>query len=377
MKWLPSSSTYVASGIRAAAEAMSRAPASTSHLRGHEARRHPDLAQRDPAVLGGGMARCMYQSIGVVRNSADRVGRALGVGDREHEPAVAEHRDGPRADRQPGGDRRDRPAGELQRPRDVDGERRGRPAGQPQRAEHGGERVTGDAGHREQAGDPLGVAEGQLEHGVDAHRPAHDRRPGRSPKWSITERASSTKASMPQCDAGRPGRSEPPVPRWFHDTMRTPQSAARNAGQVHGAGAEAVAEQDRRAVDGPVGVVGPGGQPGPVVGEDVVVGDARCRERRGRRRSACPDCAGAGSPAVWPSHRRREGVIGRASQPSSRPPSAPGPAVPGPPGNALDVLAFGTPCGQRGAGDHRVAAGTQLGLDGQRVHPVRGRATRG
>ena len=32
MKWLPSSSTYVAVGMRAAAEAMSRAPASTSHL---------------------------------------------------------------------------------------------------------------------------------------------------------------------------------------------------------------------------------------------------------------------------------------------------------------------------------------------------------
>ncbi len=54
-----------------------------------------------------------------------------------------------------------------------------------------------------------------------------------TPKWSITDSASSTNASIPQC-AGSAGRSEPPVPRWFQDTMRTPQSGRRNAGQVHG-----------------------------------------------------------------------------------------------------------------------------------------------
>ena len=54
-----------------------------------------------------------------------------------------------------------------------------------------------------------------------------------TPKWSITERVSSTNASMPQW-AGSAGRSEPPVPRWFHEMTRTPQSGRSSAGQVHG-----------------------------------------------------------------------------------------------------------------------------------------------
>ncbi len=54
-----------------------------------------------------------------------------------------------------------------------------------------------------------------------------------TPKWSMTERPSSTNASMPTC-SGSAGRSEPPVPRWFHDTTRTPQSARSRAGQAHG-----------------------------------------------------------------------------------------------------------------------------------------------
>jgi hypothetical protein len=53
------------------------------------------------------------------------------------------------------------------------------------------------------------------------------------PKWSITERASSTNSSIP-VRRGSSGRSEPPVPRWFHDTTRTPHSACSSAGQAHG-----------------------------------------------------------------------------------------------------------------------------------------------
>jgi hypothetical protein len=53
------------------------------------------------------------------------------------------------------------------------------------------------------------------------------------PKWSMTDSASSTNASIPQC-VGSEGRSEPPVPRWFHDTTRTPQSGRSRAGQTQG-----------------------------------------------------------------------------------------------------------------------------------------------
>ena len=54
-----------------------------------------------------------------------------------------------------------------------------------------------------------------------------------TPKWSITDRPSSTKASMPTC-SGSAGRSEPPVPRWFQETTRTPQSGRSSAGQAQG-----------------------------------------------------------------------------------------------------------------------------------------------
>src|SRR6478735_3432830 len=54
-----------------------------------------------------------------------------------------------------------------------------------------------------------------------------------TPKWSITERPSPTNSSMPtRC--GSVGRSEPPVPRWFQETTRTPQSGRSSAGQVQG-----------------------------------------------------------------------------------------------------------------------------------------------
>ena len=54
-----------------------------------------------------------------------------------------------------------------------------------------------------------------------------------TPKWSITDSASSTNSSMPT-RSGSFGRADPPVPRWFHETTRTPQSAWSSAGQHHG-----------------------------------------------------------------------------------------------------------------------------------------------
>ena len=99
----------------------------------------------------------------------------------------------------------------------------------------------------------------------------------------------------PRCRtcAGSAGRSEPPVPRWFHEMTRTPQSGAQQRGPGAGAGAQAVAQQHGRAVDAPSGSLVHARQPGAVVAEDVV--EARCSAagRPGPRRSACPHCAGA------------------------------------------------------------------------------------
>ena len=51
------------------------------------------------------------------------------------------------------------------------------------------------------------------------------------PASSITAIASSAKASMPTCSVSS-GRSEPPVPRWFQEITRTPQSGSSRAGQL-------------------------------------------------------------------------------------------------------------------------------------------------
>ena len=52
-----------------------------------------------------------------------------------------------------------------------------------------------------------------------------------TPASSITAMASSAKASMPTCSTSV-GRWEPPVPRWFHEITRTPQSGSSSAGQL-------------------------------------------------------------------------------------------------------------------------------------------------
>ena len=66
--------------------------------------RHRDLAQRDPAVLGGAQGEVEVPvDRGGRGTRATRVGGDVRVGHREHEAAVGEHRDGARADRQPGG----------------------------------------------------------------------------------------------------------------------------------------------------------------------------------------------------------------------------------------------------------------------------------
>ena len=147
------------------------------------------------------------------------------------------------------------------------------------------------------------------------------------PKWSITESASSTNASMPQW-AGSAGRSEPPVPRWFHEMIRTPQSGRSSAGQVHGPVPSPLQSTTVGPSMRPVRVVGPRGQAGAVVGQHVVVGDARRRRdprRRGRHGSILPErrrsVPAGGCSACRLAARRRSGAAApaaRAAAPRSR-----------------------------------------------------------
>ncbi len=123
----PSSSTYVASGIRSAAVAMSRAPASRSQ--------RPATKAVGTRILDSETRPCSEVAMREVHVPLDRRGQelahrvrgALGVRDGEHEAAVAERRDRLGPDRQPAADRGDRPAGQPEPAREVDGERAGRP----------------------------------------------------------------------------------------------------------------------------------------------------------------------------------------------------------------------------------------------------------
>jgi hypothetical protein len=51
------------------------------------------------------------------------------------------------------------------------------------------------------------------------------------PASSSTATASSTNAAT-SIRSGSAGRSEPPVPRWFHEATRTPQSRSSSAGHA-------------------------------------------------------------------------------------------------------------------------------------------------
>ncbi len=90
---------------RAAALAMSRAPARMSKVRGDEQRRHRDAAQPHPRVARGAQREV---EVPVERGGEELLERhlgELGVAHREHEAGVRQHRDHLRADRQPPGDR--------------------------------------------------------------------------------------------------------------------------------------------------------------------------------------------------------------------------------------------------------------------------------
>ena len=189
-----------------------------------------------------------------------------------------------------------------------------------------------------------------------------------TPKWSMTDSASSTNSSMPtRC--GSVGRSEPPVPRWFQETTRTPQSGSSRAGHAHGLGAEAVAQHDGRAVDR--AVAGRWSRPA-----------GGCRRRTGRRRSD------PGAPSVERGGSRRrcaDRPAGYAAAPVERSPRARDAAVPRrPPGgrasaprDARYVLRRRSSLRprsrvERGGRDHRVAPRVRARSDWRCVEPSAG-----
>ena len=211
--------------------------------------------------------------------------RELPVGHREHEAGVAERRDRPRPDRQPAGERGQRPPAVVQQPGQADGERAGDGVRQVERAEHRGEGAAGDPRDREQPADPLGVAGGELEHRVDAHRPAHEDGAVDPEVVHHRQRVLDELVDADPAGVGRPVRAAGAAVVPAHDPdaavgveQRRPRPRA---------GAEAVAEHDGRPVDLAVGVVGPRPQPGAVVGEHVGEGEpsvGRPRTRYGIRR---------------------------------------------------------------------------------------------
>ena len=189
--WRPAG-RRLAPSIRSAAVRMSSAEASTSHrpatnVVGTSIPRRDTRTCREVVT-----ARCMYHSIGVVRNSltARRARSTSGTGSMKPEWVSACPVSGPT------GSRRARAESGLPRTRHragrVDGDRCAGEARDAEWCEHRGERPPGHAGDREQAGDPVRVQIGELEGGVHAHRPAHHRARS-TPAWSITASASSTK----------------------------------------------------------------------------------------------------------------------------------------------------------------------------------------
>ena len=144
------------------------------------------------------------------------------------------------------------------------------------------------------AGHPLGVAGGELEGGVDPDRPAeHDD----AVEAEVVQHRERVLDELLDADPGRVRGAVGPrdaavVPG--HDTDPAAGVEQRRPGPL--ADPEPVAQQHGRAVDLAVRVVGPGAQPGAVVGEDVGVPDD---ESRRTARSTAPWPAGRPGRAAW------------------------------------------------------------------------------
>ena len=320
-----------------------RRPARRTCAATKERRAPCDVAERDPGVLGGAQGEVEVPVDRGGQELVDRARRRARVGHREHEAGVGQHA---RCARGPTGSRlaigvSARPAC-LQRPGEVDRERAG-----PRRAAGAAGRASWRTcrpgrRRREQAGHPLGVADARARTSVltPIDQPISTARS--TPKWSITDSASSTNSSI--ADPARVGRAvgaagAAVVPG--HDPHAAVGVEQRRPGPR--AGAEPVAEHDGRAVDRAVGVVGPGPQPGAVVGEDVVVPDLEgCRHLGGAGRAL----GGHGPDLAAPSHHADAARLGHppfTPASSAETPSVPlGPQTSGsaaPPPAAVPLLA--------------------------------------
>ena len=177
----------------------------------------------------------------------DRDGGELGVRHRVQEPVEGQQVDRARPDRQPRGDRRQLPPPCLRARATLTVMARATGCGSRSGREHGAERVARDAAT---ANSPVtrsgcrtassNIVLTPIDQPISTARSM--------PKWSMTERPSSTKCSISTW-LRVPGRSEPPMPRWFQETTRTPQSGRQQRRPHERVGAEAVAQHHRRAVD--------------------------------------------------------------------------------------------------------------------------------
>ena len=251
---------------------------------------------------------------------------------------------------------------------EVDGERARHGVGQPQRREHRGEGVAGHAGDREETGDPLGVRAGELEHRVDAHRPAHQHGRGRC-RSGPSPRGRPRRSARSRRGSGRRGaRSR----RRRGGSTRRPHAAV---GAQQGRPHQGLVPRPLHSTTvgpsiRPVGVVGPGAQVGAVVGEDVAEGQRGRGGARGGGRHApiVPDRRSGGRRC--PARAVSRGGVARR-RPRRRPRWSPvREASASRRGQEVgDVLALGATLGAGRGGDHGVATGLLLGGD----RPVAGR----
>ena len=184
-------------------------------------------------VQRGGSARCMYQSIGVVRNSliARRASVRSGIGSMK--PLWVSTATGARPDGEPARSTWvQRLAGEPSSAGDVDRDRLARRSGARTAARSIEAKVS--PGTPATANSPVtrsGWRDRELEHGVHADRPARSPRT-RRPRRRRARRSRPRRTPRCRRGPGQSGRSEPPTPRWFHEITRTPQSGSSSAGQA-------------------------------------------------------------------------------------------------------------------------------------------------
>ena len=159
--------------------------------------------------------------------------RELRVGHREHESAVRDDLDRAPSDGEPGADRGDRLAGVLEHGGEADRDGPGQDPRHVERPRASSRKCRPARPRRRTAPAPApgGARRARTSVLTPIDQPISTA--WSIPKLSITERPSCTKCWISTCEASA-GRSEPPVPRWFQDTTRTPHAGSSSAGHAYG-----------------------------------------------------------------------------------------------------------------------------------------------